>query len=150
MARSSWTAAGFPRPRLVGLVVLASGALKPSPPASALSRLYQASRSAVSPAPYTVPWVRFGRFVRQYVPPNIRNPRYEWLARPCSAGTLTLQEAPSFAWRTSTSGALQPRGPQLRLKGFVGTSRSSTANSAATVDRTRKNNTDMPRHLGVL
>ncbi len=62
-------------------VVLASGALKPSPPASALSRLYQASRSAVSPAPYTVPWVRFGRFVRQYVPPDIRNPRYEWLAK---------------------------------------------------------------------
>lgn len=29
-----------------------------------------------------------------------RNPRYEWLARPCSEGTLTLPEAPSFAWRT--------------------------------------------------
>ncbi len=27
--------------------------------------------------------------------------RYEWLARPYSAGTFTLQEAPSFAWRTN-------------------------------------------------
>jgi hypothetical protein len=29
------------------------------------------------------------------------NTRYEWLVRSCSAGTLTLQEAPSFAWRTN-------------------------------------------------
>ena len=28
------------------------------------------------------------------------NTRYEWLVRPSSAGTSTLQEAPSFAWRT--------------------------------------------------
>ena len=29
------------------------------------------------------------------------NTRYEWLVRPYSAGTCTLQEAPSFAWRTN-------------------------------------------------
>jgi len=29
------------------------------------------------------------------------NTRYEWLVRPCSPGTFTLQEAPSFAWRTN-------------------------------------------------
>jgi hypothetical protein len=29
------------------------------------------------------------------------NTRYEWLVRPCSAGTFTLQETPSFAWRTN-------------------------------------------------
>jgi hypothetical protein len=29
------------------------------------------------------------------------NTRYEWLVKPCSAGTFTLQEAPSFAWRTN-------------------------------------------------
>ena len=36
------------------------------------------------------------------------NTRYEWLVRPCSTGTFTLQETPSFAWRTNgciTSGA---------------------------------------------
>ena len=35
------------------------------------------------------------------------NTQYEWLARPYSAGTFTLQEAPSFAWRTNS--ALQLR-----------------------------------------
>ena len=29
------------------------------------------------------------------------NTRYDWLVKPCSAGTFTLQETPSFAWRTS-------------------------------------------------
>ena len=29
------------------------------------------------------------------------NTRYEWLVRPCSAETCTLQETPSFAWRTN-------------------------------------------------
>jgi hypothetical protein len=28
------------------------------------------------------------------------NTRYEWLVRPCSPGTFTLEETPSFAWRT--------------------------------------------------
>ena len=29
------------------------------------------------------------------------NTRYDWLVRPCSTGTFTLQETPSFAWRTN-------------------------------------------------
>src|SRR5713101_3297931 len=40
---------------------------------------------------------------------HIRNTWYGWLARPSPAGTCTLQEAPSFAWRTNA-------GPQARLK----------------------------------
>ena len=32
---------------------------------------------------------------------NNCNTRYEWLVRPYSAGTFTLQETPSFAWRTN-------------------------------------------------
>ena len=34
---------------------------------------------------------------------HIRNPWYEWLVRPYSAGTCTLQEAPSCAWRTNAT-----------------------------------------------
>ena len=29
------------------------------------------------------------------------NTRYDWLVRPCSTGSFTLQETPSFAWRTN-------------------------------------------------
>jgi hypothetical protein len=29
--------------------------------------------------------------------------RYGWLVRPCPVGTFTLQETPSFAWRTNAS-----------------------------------------------
>jgi len=32
------------------------------------------------------------------------NTRYEWMACPCSAETFTLQEAPSFPWRTKCTG----------------------------------------------
>src|SRR5213594_1732945 len=38
------------------------------------------------------------------------NTRYEWLVRPSSAGTSTLQEAPSFAWRTSALAEQSERG----------------------------------------
>src|ERR1700730_7544542 len=31
-------------------------------------------------------------------PPHGCNTRYEWLVRPCSTGTLTQSETPSFAW----------------------------------------------------
>src|SRR5712691_1186998 len=37
-----------------------------------------------------------------------RNTRYEWLVGPCSAGTCTLQETPSFAWRTNAKAHLLP------------------------------------------
>ena len=41
------------------------------------------------------------------------NTRYEWLVRPCSAGTFTLQETPSFAWRTNGLAQRQGRGDSL-------------------------------------
>ena len=44
------------------------------------------------------------------------NTRYEWLVRPCSAGTSTLQEAPSFAWRTNAPA--QGQGPNRELSRF--------------------------------
>src|SRR6266498_5858218 len=34
-------------------------------------------------------------------PPHGCNTRYEWLVRPCSTGTFTQPETPSFAWRTT-------------------------------------------------
>ena len=50
---------------LNGCYVLASGTLKPSPSASLLlTRLYQASETAVSLTAYVIPCVRFNRFVR--------------------------------------------------------------------------------------
>jgi hypothetical protein len=33
--------------------------------------------------------------------PHVCNTRYGWLVRPYPAGSFTLQEAPSFAWRTN-------------------------------------------------
>src|SRR5882757_5917754 len=90
-----------PHPR--GCSVLASGTLKPSPSVSLLlTRLYQASESAVSLTAYVIPCVRFIRFVRLLTaPPHGCNTRYEWLVRPCSTETFTQSETPSFAWRTS-------------------------------------------------
>ena len=86
-----------------GLFVLASDSLTSSPSAFlTVTRLYQASGSAVSPAVYVIPCVRFICYVRlRLTPPRRCNTRYEWLVRPFSAGTPTLQEAPSFSWRTS-------------------------------------------------
>src|SRR5262249_48604046 len=43
------------------------------------------------------------------------NTRYEWLVRPCSAGTCTPQEAPSFAWRTNAQAHREP--PHRDLSG---------------------------------
>jgi len=48
------------------------------------------------------------------------NTRYEWLVRPCSAGTFTLQETPSFAWRTN--GWRYPLVGGTRQRRFGGTS----------------------------
>ena len=68
---------------------------------AAITGLYQALESAVSLAVYVVPCVRFTRVVRLSHLLHRCNTRYEWLVRPYSAGTCTLQEAPSFAWRTN-------------------------------------------------
>src|SRR6185503_17529058 len=58
------------------------------------------------------------------------NTRYEWLVRPYSAGTLTLQEAPSFAWRTNAAVQLRAHSACIRyivtarqLQPVVGTRR---------------------------
>jgi len=111
--RSSWTPTDPPDPHHSGSIVLASGTLKPSPSALfALTGLYQASGSAVSLTVCVVPCVRFNCFVR-FAPPHSCNTRYEWLVKPYSAETLTLQEAPSFAWRTNA--ANQRRGFLRRL-----------------------------------
>jgi hypothetical protein len=82
---------------------LASGTLRPSPSASLLlTRLYQASETAVSLTACVMPCVRFNRFVRSLTaPPYGCNTRYEWLVRPCPTRTFTQSETPSFAWRTS-------------------------------------------------
>jgi len=85
-----------------GPFVLASGTLTPSPSASiALTGLYQDSGSAVSPAVYVVCTLQLCRSALHLYLLHSCNTRYEWLAKPYSAGTFTLQEAPSFAWRTN-------------------------------------------------
>ena len=67
----------------------------------ALTGLSHASGSAVSLAVSVVPCVRFTWFVRLFCLLSRGNTREEWLVRPDSAGTCTLQEAPSCAWRTN-------------------------------------------------
>ncbi len=102
MPRSFPTPADPRQPHPDGCSVSASGSLTPSPSAlSSLTRLYQASGSAVSLTAYVIPCVRFNRFVRLLTsPPHGCNTRYEWLVSPYSTGTFTQPETPSFAWRT--------------------------------------------------
>lgn len=66
-----------------------------------LSRLYQASGSAASPAAYTVLCVRFSSFVRSVNLLQNCNTRYGWRVKPYPMGTSTPQEVPGFAWRTT-------------------------------------------------
>ena len=54
------------------------------------------------PVAYMILCVRFVWVVQRYVyPSQSRNTQYGWLAKPYPTGTLTLQEAPSFAWRAN-------------------------------------------------
>jgi hypothetical protein len=109
MPRSSWTPADPPEPHQIGSFVLASSSLTLSPSALQcfhcyqLTRLYQASGSTVSLMAYVVLCVRFNYFVRLFLFCLLHNcnTRYGWLVRPCPARTFTLQEMPSFAWRTN-------------------------------------------------
>ena len=68
-----------------------------------ITKLYQTSGSADSPVAYLIRCVRFAGVVQScdLLPP--RNTRYGWLATPYPTGTFTLQEAPSFAWRTNAA-----------------------------------------------
>src|ERR1041384_3336080 len=47
---------------------------------------------------------------------NDCNTRYEWLVRPCSIGTCTQSETPSFAWHTEDC----PRGENYSWRFFWG------------------------------
>jgi hypothetical protein len=91
----------------IALSVWASGPFKPSPSTpqcQALLRLFrgciklQEVRSSLWPVSFPVyaSIVSFG-FRLLY---NC-NTRYEWLVRPYSPGTFTLEETPSFPWRTN-------------------------------------------------
>ena len=88
--------------------VEASGALKPSP--SALLRLRGCIKLWGMRSPLRSTWcpvyaspVLFGFHLLHRC-----NTQYRWLVRPYLTGTSTLQETPSFAWRTNA--ALQARG----------------------------------------
>jgi len=68
--------------------------------APSLSGLYQASGSTLFPVAYVVPYGRFNRIVRTSIPLCDCSTRYEWLVKPYSPETFTLEGASSFAWRT--------------------------------------------------
>ena len=83
--------------------VEASGALQPSP--SALLRLRGCSTLGGVRSPLRSTWcpvyaspVLFGFHLLHRC-----NTQYRWLVRPYLAGTYTLQETPSFAWRTNAT-----------------------------------------------
>src|SRR2546425_7523404 len=77
--RSCPTPADPRQPHHRGCSVLASGTPIPSPPAPlTLTRLFQASGTAVSLTACVIPCVRFNRFVRSLTPPpHGCNTRYE-------------------------------------------------------------------------
>ena len=82
--------------------VLASVVRITSPSASInVTMLYHASGEHLSPCGLydSLCTLRVSRstFVD---PSHSRNTRYGWLAKPCPAGTCTLQETPGLAWRT--------------------------------------------------
>jgi hypothetical protein len=56
------------------------------------------------------------------LPPSLCNTWYEWLVRPYSVGTLTPQEAPSFAWRTNGCVHRAAVLPRLSIKHRIGVS----------------------------
>ncbi len=66
-----------------------------------ITKLYQTSGSADSPVASLIRCVRFAGVVQSCDLRLPRNTRDGWLATPYPTGTFTLQEAPSFAWRTN-------------------------------------------------
>ena len=89
--------------------VWASGALKPSP--SALLPLRGCIKLWGVRSPLRSTWcpvyaspVSFGFHLLHRC-----NTRYRWLVRPYLAGTCTLQETPSCAWRTNAGPQAPPR-----------------------------------------
>ncbi len=55
------------------------------------------------PVAYLIRCVRFAGVVQSCDLRPPRNTRYGWLATPYPTGIFTLQEAPSFTWRTNYS-----------------------------------------------
>jgi hypothetical protein len=104
-----------------GPCVWPSGPLTLSPSALCLlTRLSQALGSAVFPAVCGIPCVRFTCVARLTCRLHSCNTRDAWLVRPYSAGTCTLQEAPSFAWHTNRDregphGLPPPTPPYVRV-----------------------------------
>ena len=88
--------------------VEASGALKPSP--SALLPLRGCIKLQGVRSPLRSTWCPVYASTASFGSHLLRscNTRYEWLVKPCSAGTYTLQEAPSCAWRTNARFQARP------------------------------------------
>jgi len=103
-----WTPADPREARQNASSVWASGALKPSPSALLPLRGCLTLWGVRSPlrstwCPVDASTASFGLYLLRSC-----NTRYEWLVRPYSAGTCTLQETPSFAWRTNARPELLP------------------------------------------
>ena len=96
--RSSWTPADPRGLHPVGPSVWASGTLTPSPSAFPLLRGCVKLPGVRSPlrSMWCPVYASAGSFGITPLLSNC-NTRYGWLVRPCPAGTLALQEAPSFA-----------------------------------------------------
>jgi len=109
MPRSSRTPADPRKAHQFASSVLASGPLKPSPsalewiaPPTQITGLSQDFRKCGLPCGLcrSLCTLQLSRSGFSFLLNNC-NTRYEWLVRPYSAGTFTLQETPSFAWRTN-------------------------------------------------
>ena len=98
---------GHPHPHLNGCFILASGNVKSLAIRSKLiSKLYQLSGYAVTPAACRMLCVRFNCFVRQHKNRRLRrscNTRYGWVASPYPTGTFTRLDAPSLSWRDNVA-----------------------------------------------
>jgi hypothetical protein len=70
-----------------------------------ISKLYQLSGCAVTPAAYKILCLRFAHLLFAASTPLLRNgrkTRYGRVVNPYPAGTLTQQDTPSLSWRDST------------------------------------------------
>ena len=96
-----------------------------------MTGLSQALGRAVFPVVCGIPCGRFNGVVRLTCLLHRCNTRYEWLVRPHSAGTCTLPEAPSFAWRTHAAAQPLPEAGAERTLEAVGCSASFGMESPA-------------------
>jgi hypothetical protein len=123
MPRSSWTPAVPPKPYLyrllcVGFLFVNTIAICP-----AVFTLLSINEAISSFREYGLPYgLRGSRCTLQLFRSTIfcllhnYNTRFGWLVRPCPARTFTLQEMPSFAWRTNGSRFSRREGAGWRLR----------------------------------